>query len=394
MASYNTTTPNYRINLYSSASTSSALLASILENTSLVVSDYSQNTDWFCTTYNGTSGFIQKDTSMVLTDVDSDVYIVNSNADELNMRYYPDLSAPLCTRIPKGTTVTVQRHNDNWSSLNYRSYVGFVMTSFLKEPDPPITETSCLLYAKSKSPALNLRTGPGTEYGTIYQLPRDRIVLCEAKTSNGWYKTRHRGAPAYLSESFLEELVDTAVHPTYVERCNFIAINELGNSNSANYEGASGAWCQYFVNWLLRASLMPHLRVPTSGGTGNGIAFWVKNENYNGGHFYFKSAEHKKRINNETEHGYNLNVGDTLTPEEEAFAPQAGDIIYLRWDTEPQTVNVSHTGFVTSVRGTNVSTIEGNAGQDHKVEARTYSITDPRIVGYARPNYVMQPYIE
>ena len=393
MASYRTTTPSTII-LYTSASTTGGTLSSIPANASIVVSDYCADSNWFCTTYNSQSGFIQKLTSLNLTDVPERDCIINSNASELNMREYPSTSAPLCDKIPKGTAVTVQEHNSEWSSLTYKTHRGFVMTKYLRDPDGGITETNRLFYAKNNSSALNLREGPGTSHGSIYQLPKNRIVLCEAETSNGWYKTRYKGQAVYLMKSYMTELTDVPVHATYVERCNYIARQELGRNQAKYYDNASGDWCQYFVNWLLRASLLPSLRVPTSGGTGWGITFWVKNTNNNGGAFYFKSAEHKTRINNETSYGYNLNVGNTLTTAEQNFQPQAGDIIYLRWASETAQVNVSHTGFVTDVQGTTVYTIEGNAGSPSQVRACSYSASDNRIVGYARPNYVMNTYYD
>ena len=107
----------------------------------------------------------------------------------------------------------------------------------------------------------------------------------------------------------------------------------------------------------------------------------MKNTDNNGGHFYFKSAEHKKRINCETSYGYNLNVGNTLTAAEKAYVPTAGDLIYLRWSGVSSSINVSHVGFVRSVSGNTVYTVEGNAGKPACVRERSYSLSDSRIVG-------------
>lgn len=185
----------------------------------------------------------------------------------------------------------------------------------------------------------------------------------------------------------MTRIATQSVHSNYVDRCKYLYTGDLGNKNASFYDGASGDWCQYFVNWLLRAAYVPHTRVPATGGTGWGIAFFVKNQNNNGGRFFFKSAEHKRRINNETSHGYNLNVGNTLSSEEQAYVPATGDLIYLRWSGVSNSINVSHTGFVRSVSGNTVYTVEGNAGSPTMVRERSYSLSDPRIVGYAKPNY-------
>ena len=221
-------------------------------------------------------------------------------------------------------------------------------------------------------------------------------MVFEAETSDGtWYKTRCKGAPAYVKASYMQK-GESAANDGYLARCLKIAPNEIGQKDASRYDGASGDWCQYFVNWLLRASLMPAERVPTSGGTGWGIAFWSKKTN-NGGEFFFVNEAHKARINNESK--YDLNVGNTLTYEELQFSPQAGDIIYLRWENEPESVNVNHVGYVVAVSadGKEVHTIEGNTTPMNKTDtglAVCKKIYYPGsdyynnvVVGYARPNY-------
>ncbi len=59
--------------------------------------------------------------------------------------------------------------------------------------------------------------------------------------------------------------------------------------------------------------------------------------------------------------------------------PYVGDIVFFDWDkgTDPE-----HVGVVLSVTGTMVYTIEGNSAG--RVTVRSYSLGDPRIIGYGR----------
>lgn len=69
--------------------------------------------------------------------------------------------------------------------------------------------------------------------------------------------------------------------------------------------------------------------------------------------------------------------------------PKEGDQIYFSWGGD-----VEHTGLVWSVDGTHVYTVEGNTSGASGVVAngggvcrKSYSLTDPAIYGYGRPNY-------
>lgn len=61
--------------------------------------------------------------------------------------------------------------------------------------------------------------------------------------------------------------------------------------------------------------------------------------------------------------------------------PQTGDQIFFSY----RTGEVSHTGLVVEVTATTVTTVEGNSSD--QVAKRTYSINDPKIYGYGRPDW-------
>lgn len=381
MATYNGQVQGGGLNLRSSASTSASSPIQIPNGSSIVVSDYSANTSWYCTTYGGHSGFVMKTYVTIISNVAT--RSCNVTGGGLNLRLYPNTAASSPIQIPNNQPLTVQKHNDTWSSTTYGGYSGFVMSQYLTgSSGGGTTPTTGLFYAKvtTSGGTLTVRKGAGTGYEAWGAIPNGRILICEDSGTTGWYKTRFAGSTAYVSASFMTKQ-STAVHSGYVARCKHIYTGELGNNKASYYDNASGAWCQYFVNWLLRSSYMATGRVPTTGGTGYGIQFWVRNAN-----FYFKNATHKARINGDSR--YNLNVGTTLTTAEKNYVPSEGDIIYLRWSNESDpSVNVNHTGFVTSVSGGYAYTVEGNAGANLNVYTRKFALTDTQIVGYGKPNY-------
>ena len=113
MATYNGQVTGGGLNLRASASTNSSRLVQIPNNTQIVVSDYSGNSEWYCTTYSGQSGFVMKQYVNILGNVAFRSCAVTGGG--LNLRAYPSTSAPSPVQIPNGTALTVQTHNSTWS---------------------------------------------------------------------------------------------------------------------------------------------------------------------------------------------------------------------------------------------------------------------------------------
>ena len=129
MATYNGQVTGGGLNLRQSASTSSGKLTQIPDGASIVVSDYSGNSSWYCTTYGSYSGFVMKQYVKILSNVTSQDATVTGGG--LNLRSYPSTGASSPVQIPDTTKITVQKHNDAWCSTTYNGHSGFVMTKYL-----------------------------------------------------------------------------------------------------------------------------------------------------------------------------------------------------------------------------------------------------------------------
>lgn len=66
-------------------------------------------------------------------------------------------------------------------------------------------------------------------------------------------------------------------------------------------------------------------------------------------------------------------------------SPQKGDLIFFDWD---KSGDADHVGFVMSIDGNIITTIEGNSSD--MVKKNTYFLGDTRIVGYGRPSYDLE----
>ncbi len=118
-------------------------------------------------------------------------------------------------------------------------------------------------------------------------------------------------------------------------------------------------WCQAFVNWCFMKAY------------GKAVALRLLNMSV--WSYYTPTAA-----------GYFKNKNQWHTS-----APKAGDIIFFKNSTR-----IHHVGIIKAVKGTTITTIEGNTSSSAGVVAngggvfeKTYQISDVRIAGFGRPKY-------
>lgn len=210
--------------------------------------------------------------------------------------------------------------------------------------------------------------------------PKGKVALIKPCVA-GWYETRYRGEVAYVSAQHVLPLA-VDVSDSLVDRMQYMVASEIGRSDSHYFNGYTDAWCHRFADWLAMHAGLPKNRIPDTSGCGKGIV-WFATDAESGG-FFFKSADHKKRMMRKYAA---LKALDTsLTAAERNYVPQPGDYVYFRWSNATSSVTVSHVGIVMDIEDGLIVTVEGNAGG--KVGERIYDLDDPRIVGYGKPLYV------
>ncbi len=382
MSTYNGQVTGGGLNLRASASTSSKLLIQIPNNTQIVVSDYGGDSNWYCTTYSGYSGFVMKQYVAVLENVALKSCTVTGGG--LNLRLYPATNAPSPIQIPNNTPLTVQSHNNEWSSTTYSGNSGFVLTKYLTGGGVTPPEAGWRYGLVTATPDVNIRSAPSTSSSTIMgRWQNFRIGIVSASSTTGWYVTNWKGNTAYVSMQYLRDM--GAASSSYPERMKTIAKNEIGLAEPTAYKYygvASGTeWCQVFVNWLALQAGMSTSLVPDTASTPKAIEWHI----VNGNRFWFVSEANKAKMR-EYSAAVSSNTVAGLTEEEKAFIPQAGDFIYFRWNSHPSD-HCSHVGFVYSVDTSNGTLVTAEGNVSNKVVSRTFSLSHDEIVGYGRLAY-------
>ena len=366
------------LNLREQPSTSANRLTLIPNETTLAVTDH--NDDWYATTYGSLSGYVLKQYVQSLNQETDSILIGTVTGGGLNLRKKASTSTERLILIPNETELEVVDYDtaSDWYRTSYGGYAGYVMKQFVEIPEPlPETEW---LYGQVTSSSLNVRKQPSLSAALWNNVwPLDRIALVKPAV-DGWYETLYRGEPAYVSSQYID-LLDEPVPDSIVERMLYMAVPELGRSNSKYFNGYSGEWCHIFADWLSMHAAMPKTMVPNTTNCGIGIVWFVNDEDSGG--FHFKNAAHKARMIN----AYPAinHLSSTLTEEEEAYVPAPGDYIYFRWSNAASSVNVSHVGIVRAVTDEMLTTFEGNSSG--KVVSREFPLDDARIVGYGKPKY-------
>lgn len=293
MATYNGQVTGGGLNLRKSASTSSTKLTQIPDETKIVVSDYSGNSSWYCTTYGSYSGFVMKQYVTILSNVTSQSATVTGGG--LNLRTYPSTSASSPVQIPNNTKITVQKHNASWSSTTYNGHSGFVMTQYLTiggstgggetgggdtgggDTGGGSSGTGTLTYGKvSKSAGyLNIRKEPSTSgeiIGRLYNKDALKYYAGENHTGDGysWYRIEFDGS-AYVQAQFVVK--DTTDDHTVLAK-NVISYSpsaaekyarnhtqdNVSNANLKNYNTTFDLYendCANFVSQCLCAGGLP-----------------------------------------------------------------------------------------------------------------------------------------
>ncbi|MBO1265953.1 SH3 domain-containing protein [Proteiniclasticum sp. SCR006] len=134
--------------------------------------------------------------------------IVNSKmiiTGNLNMRAEPDGTSTVLTVLPKGTIVTVESFTGKWGKLTYNGYVGYASQNYMSPYDEPEVEVPAGEDIRENTYNLNLRSGPGTNYGIILTIPKGTKLTIE-KIDGNWAQVTYSGRTGYVSIDYLTKV--------------------------------------------------------------------------------------------------------------------------------------------------------------------------------------------
>ena len=149
-----------------------------------------------------------------------------------------------------------------------------------------------------------------------------------------------------------------------------IAQSQLGQSGSKYQSWAaigSGDWCAAFVSWCADQA-------------GYNLVDWTDvTSNPNDFPFYVTVGRGARWFNWNNRLQYSRAHGGNYTP-------NPGDIIFFAWDSNPDLVELWHTGIVESVNNGRIYTVEGNTGDPRKVRRNDYDVFDPDVICFGMMN--------
>ena len=131
----------------------------------------------------------------------------------LNMRSAKNTSASVVTRIPSGATVGVISYASDWSKVTYNGCTGYVSSPYISmngsQTETPATtkpddgKTYKTVTISGSATKLNMRSGAGTGYALVGQVPKGTRV--ELISDQGeWSQISYNGLNGYVMSTYLK----------------------------------------------------------------------------------------------------------------------------------------------------------------------------------------------
>ena len=142
-----------RLNLRMAADSSASILASIPNETLLIVTEF--NGTWYTTTYGERTGFVMKQFITLLNLADATQMFGMVTGGALNLRRTASTTADRLIQIPDTTEITVIDFDPSglWYITDYNGFTGYVMKQYVIVSQP----VPNWAYGQVKSNALNVR---------------------------------------------------------------------------------------------------------------------------------------------------------------------------------------------------------------------------------------------
>lgn len=182
----------------------------------------SQNNFYRVRTPDGRTGYMSKNyihAAPTSGDVQWTVYVSNQNGGAfLNFRSQPNYNSRVLGIFYNGVPLRALGLSNGWYQVEINGQTGYVRSEFVT--DWGYRNLGSATVATIKTPgntAMNLRSGPGMNYGVIAQYPGDSYVSVLAR-GNDWWCVSIEGNAGFMSSSYLAEGLcaarDQASYPT------------------------------------------------------------------------------------------------------------------------------------------------------------------------------------
>ncbi len=245
------------LRLRASASTDSAVLATAVKGTDVVVLENQAN-GWYKVCLAGSEGYMSASYLSVSlqTDADLGTGTLNTDGSTLNLRAGPGTEYDTLAVIPANATLTLTGIYNGWYKTSYNGVEGYICSDYVTLSENSAASASSTDLGtgilNTGGSSLNLRSGPGTGYEKLTSIPAG-TVLTLTGSENGWYKTTYNGVEGYVSSEYIV-LSDGAVSSNSDLGAQIVAYAKqfLGLPYVYGASGPSSFDCSGFTSYIYK----------------------------------------------------------------------------------------------------------------------------------------------
>ena len=191
-----------RLNLREYASSTSRSLGKYNSGTWVTIQGHSVSGWVPVRTMDGKSGYMSGN-YLTYAQSGNQGVVRYANGGYVNLRQGPSLNYPVVTRVTSGTSITILDDSYEWNyvrvNLYGTAYIGYMHDSFI---DKSTTTASVVTKNGGK---VNVRTGPGSNYGSVGSLRTGTRVTILLK-GNGWAQITGGGLTGFMATSYLSNV--------------------------------------------------------------------------------------------------------------------------------------------------------------------------------------------
>jgi uncharacterized protein YgiM (DUF1202 family) len=190
------------VNVRSGPGTNYSVISTLATGASVQTRGSSQN-GWTPVIFNGRDAWVSSQylsTSSSASSSSSSGTARTTTA--VNLRTAAGTSNSIITVVPTGATVQTRGSSQNgWTPVTYNGRQGWMASQYLTTGDA--NRTSSTTTTAYTTTGVNLRTGPGINYGIVRVLNRNTKVQLTGVTQNGFSQVNDSGTLRWISTTYL-----------------------------------------------------------------------------------------------------------------------------------------------------------------------------------------------
>ncbi len=219
------------VNLRAGASTRTERLGSYKKGTWLRITGESGN--WYKVTGpDGKSGYMSKDYVYVSAAAKGVIGVVDVK-EALNLRAAPGPAGRVIAAYPDGVPcILLSEAGKGWYHVTVDGKAGYFSADYIEKAYTPYSPDVATVMS-SNGGSVNLRKGPGTDYGVVKSVKNGSFVMI-LQEGTGWWKVAYDGKVGFMDVNFLK---DGIVGKTSGTASSGGSAGSAGSSSTGNASG-------------------------------------------------------------------------------------------------------------------------------------------------------------